>query len=390
MKIYIKFNDNKKNTIEVEKTNTIEDIKKKIFGIENNIPLDFQRLYFDGEELEDNKTLEDYEISEDDTILCEKKTDIDINIIYNDQYFTNIDEANLEDTIDFIKIQIEAKTYIPLSQQILYFEDKELEDNKTLLYYHFNKGLKEKTFYLFTENKNGILINIKRNSGENIKLLENEKHKIENIKQKIYEIKQFPIEYQCLIYDDKELVNYRTLVDYNISHNSTINLSFNSENGIIIFIKRPNEKLITLDVSKAETIYIIKRKIQLKENLLPQNYKLLLERTKLDDNNNLYNYEIKSETIFEYIFDAIGKYQIFIKTVSSRTISLDVDSWFTIEDIKELYYDREGIPSNQQRLIFNGIELEDNKTLDFYNIGKDSVINYEIKIKENDVKNFFN
>ena len=71
-----------------------------------------------------------------------KKTDIDINIIYNDQYFTNIDEANLEDTIDFIKIQIEAKTYIPLSQQILYFEDKELEDNKTLLYYHFNKGLK--------------------------------------------------------------------------------------------------------------------------------------------------------------------------------------------------------------------------------------------------------
>ena len=73
MKICIEFDDNKKNTIEVEKTNTIEDIKKKIFRKENNIPLDFQRLYFDGEELEDNKTLEDYEISEDDTILCEKK-----------------------------------------------------------------------------------------------------------------------------------------------------------------------------------------------------------------------------------------------------------------------------------------------------------------------------
>ena len=142
-------------------------------------------------------------------------------------------------------------------------------------------------------------------------------------------------------------------------------------------------KTICLQVKNTDTIGVVKSKVEAKEGIPPEYNRLWFTSKWLQENRRLRDYNIKAESTLVLVVNLYGgdNMIIYIRTSTGKTFQIQTSRYETMSDIKEKVWERDGIPPDQQRYVFNGVQLGEGVPLAVYNIRDGSIICLVLRLR---------
>lgn len=181
---------------------------------------------------------------------------------------------------------------------------------------------------------------------------------------------------QQLFFDSYMLMDFQRLVDRGVQRDSTLQLVLQNIVGMKkIFVKLPSSQgSIEIEAKAQDTIRNVKDMIRAKKMIELDQFTLVYDGQLLEEDSTLASLDIKNESILCMIPAPKDFLLVYVKLPTGETFKLKVRTMFTVSDVKTIVGSIRGVSFGEQNLIYSGNVLEDLKTLAFYDIKDDSII----------------
>ena len=337
--------DGNRIKVMVDPTAKLRDIKVQLEK-DSGIPTDNQRLFLDGNELDDDQTAADCGIRAGSELDLEpRRIDVTVEMPDGSSHAVHVSPR---DTAAEIKDKIAAATGMAAPRQVLKVGGKQLPDGRSAK----DMGLRDATTIKVEVFKVPVTVNDME--GNLIKVMVDPTAPLRDIKVQVEKKSGVPASNQRLYLDGNELDDDdKSAAEYGILAGSELDMEPKS---VSVTVETPDGKTHEIEVSPHDTSNDIKRTIEVASGMVAPRQVLKIDSKELPNNKAAKDMGVRDgSTIKVEVF----KVPVTVNTMDGSQIQIMVDPTAKLRDLKVQVEKTSRVPASNQNLFLNGKELKD-------------------------------